>query len=59
MVDNFTNKVQFRQIENSNQKVSTIGIGFGNRPIADFFYDQIIFLKDYELYIIGHSLLRT
>ena len=33
-----------------------IGICFGNRPIADFFHDQTIFLKDYELYIIGHSL---
>ena len=33
-----------------------IGICFGNWPIADFFHDQIIFLKDYELYIIGHSL---
>ena len=33
-----------------------IGICFGNWPIADFFHDQTIFLKDYELYIIGHSL---
>ena len=33
-----------------------IGICFGNKPIADFFHDQTIFLKDYELYIIGHSL---
>jgi len=33
-----------------------IGICFGNRPIADFFHDQIIFLKDYEHYTIGHSL---
>ena len=36
-----------------------IGICFGNRPIADFFHDQTIFLKDYELYIIGHSLMLT
>ena len=35
-----------------------IGICFGNQPIADFFHDQTIFLKDYELYIIGHSLTR-
>ena len=34
-----------------------ISICFGNWPIADFFHDQAIFLKDYELYIIGHSLL--
>ena len=33
-----------------------IGICFGNRPIADFFHDQTIFLKDYELFIIGQSL---
>ena len=33
-----------------------ISICFGNWPIADFFHDQTIFLKDYELYIIGHSL---
>ena len=33
-----------------------IGICFGNRPIADFFHDQTIFLKDCELYTIGHSL---
>ena len=34
-----------------------IGICFGNRPIADFSHDQTIFLKDYELYIIGQSLI--
>ena len=34
-----------------------IGICFGNWLIADFFHDQTIFLKDYELYIRGHSLL--
>ena len=33
-----------------------IGICFGNRPIADFFHDQTIFIKDCELYTIGHSL---
>ena len=26
---------KIRQMEKSNQKISTIGIGFGNRPIAD------------------------
>ena len=36
-----------------------IGICFGNRPIADFFHDQTIFLKDYELFIIGRSLLAV
>ena len=33
-----------------------IGICFGNWPITDYFHDQTIFIKDYELYIIGHSL---
>ena len=37
VVDKYTNKVQFRQMEQSIQKISTIGIGFGNRSIADFF----------------------
>ena len=37
VVDKSTNKVQFRQMEKSIQKISTIGIGFGNRSIADFF----------------------
>ena len=36
-----------------------IGICFGNRLIADCFHDQTIFLKDYELYIIGHSLVSA
>ena len=34
-----------------------IGICFGKWPIADFFHGQTIFLKNYELYIIGHSLI--
>ena len=42
-----------------SSKIRKIGIGFGNRPIADFFHDQIIFIKDCELYTIGHSLLLT
>ena len=29
---------------------------FGNRPIADSFHDQRIFIQDCELYTIGHSL---
>ena len=33
-----------------------IGICFSNRPIADFFHDQTIFLKDCELYTMDHSL---
>jgi hypothetical protein len=37
VVDKSTNNVQFRQIEKSIQKISKLGIGFGNRPIADFF----------------------
>ena len=39
-----------------SSKSRKIGIGFGNRPIADFFHDQTIFIKDCELYTIGHSL---
>ena len=35
-----------------------IGICFGNWPITDYFHDQTIFIKDYELYIIGHSLVH-
>ena len=34
-----------------------IGIYFGNPPIADFFHDQTIFIKDCKLYTIGHSLI--
>ena len=37
VVDKSTNKVQFRQMEKSIQKISTIGIGFSNQPLADFF----------------------
>ena len=33
-----------------------IGIYFGNWPIANFFDDQTIFIKDCELYTIGRSL---
>ena len=32
-----------------------ISICFGNRPITDFFHDQEIFTKDYELYEIGQA----
>ena len=54
-----TNEVQFRQIEKSIQKISTMGIGFGNRPIADFFHDQTICIADCENLTIGHSLILT
>ena len=37
VVDKSTNKVKSRQMEKSIQKFSTIGIGSGNWPIADFF----------------------
>jgi hypothetical protein len=40
-------------------KLRKIGICCGNWPIADFFHDQTIFIKDYELYTIGHSLERS
>ena len=56
VVDKSTNKVQFRQMEKSIQKISTIGIGFGNRPVADFFHDQTICIADCENLTIGHSL---
>ena len=56
MVDKSTSKVQFRQMEKSIQKMSTIGIGFGNQPIANFFYYQTICIADCENLTIGHSL---
>ena len=48
--------VQFRQTEKSINKISTIGIGFGNLPIAIFFHDQTICIADCENLTIGHSL---
>jgi hypothetical protein len=57
VVDKSTNKVQFRRMEKSIQKMSTIGTGFCNRPIAHFFHDQTICIADCENLIIGHSLL--
>ena len=59
VVDKSTNKVQFRQMEKSIQKISTIGIGFGNRQITDFFHDQTICIADCENLTIGHSLAGT
>jgi hypothetical protein len=38
------------------QKISTIGIGFGNQPIADSFHDQTICIAYSENLTIGHSL---
>jgi hypothetical protein len=35
-------------MEKSIQKILTIGIGFGIRPIADFFHDQKICIADCE-----------
>jgi hypothetical protein len=40
-------------------KISTIGIGFSNRPIADFFHDQTICIADCENLTIGHSLVYS
>jgi hypothetical protein len=57
MLDKSTNKVQFRQMEKSIQKISTICIGFGNRLIANFFCDQTIYIADCENLTIGHSLI--
>ena len=51
-----TNKVQFRQMEKSIQKITTICIGFGNRSLADFFHDQTLPIADCEDLTIGHSL---
>ena len=50
-------RLKFQNLSKFCSDLRKIGICFGNRPIADFFHDQTIFLKDYELYIIGHSLL--
>ena len=49
-------RLKFQNLSKFCSDLRKIGICFGNRPIADFFHDQTIFLKDYELYIIGHSL---
>ena len=57
VVNKSTNKVQFRQMEKSIQKISTIGSDFGNRPIADFFQDQTFCIADCENLTIGHSLI--
>ena len=46
VVDKSTNKVQFRQMEKAIQKISTIGNGFSNPLIADFFHDQTICIAD-------------
>ena len=56
VVDKSTNKVHFRQMEKSIQKVSTIGIGFGNWLNANFFDDQTICIADCENLTIGNSL---
>ena len=50
-------RLKFQNLSKFCSDLKKIGICFGNRPIADFFHDQTIFLKDYELYIIGHSLM--
>ena len=57
MVNKSTNKIQFRQMEKSIQKISTIGIGFGNQLNADFFHDQTLCIADCENLTIGHSLI--
>jgi hypothetical protein len=46
-------------VQKGGHLLQFIKIGFGNRPIADFFHDQTIFLKDCELYTIGHSLVSA
>ena len=35
----------------------SVSASVGNSPIADFFHNQTIFLKDNKLYIIGSSLI--
>ena len=37
----------------------TQSIGFGNRPIAEFFQDQTICIADCKIITIGHSLADT
>ena len=49
-------RLKFQNLSKFFSDLRKIGICFGNRPIADFFHDQTICLKDYEVYIIGHSL---
>ena len=51
-----SSKSKFRQVEKSIHKISTIIIGFGKRPIADFFHDQTICIADCKNLTIGHSL---
>ena len=46
-VDKSTNKIQVQQ--KKSKKISTIGIGFGNRQNADFFHDQTICITDCDL----------
>ena len=41
-----SSKSKFRQVEKSIHKISTIIIGFGKRPNADFFHDQTICIAD-------------
>ena len=45
--------------EVQTQKISTIGIGFGNQLIAEFFHDQTICTADRENLTVGHSLAKT
>ena len=52
VVDKSTNKVQFRQMEKSIQKFSTISIRFSNQQIANFFHDQAICIANCENFII-------
>ena len=56
LVDKSTNKLQVREMEKTIQKKSTIGIDFGNWPIADCFHDQTICITNCENVTIGHSL---
>ena len=56
MTDKSKNKVQFRQMTKSIQKISAIGISFGYQPIANFFHDQTICIADSDNLTIGNSL---
>ena len=58
LADKSTNKIQVRQMEETIEKKSTIGIGFGNWPIANFLHDQTICITDCENLTICHSLLE-
>ena len=44
-------------MEKTIQKISTIGNGFSNLAIADFFHDQTICIADYEKFTTGYSLI--